>query len=421
MGSIRWRITLTIMTIAVSVLSCSNDDNSHSSLPEDTSNTNGDTVSSEVVTITLGNFTDLTGVSANAMQVLTMALEDTVDYYNETNLIPGVNLEVVNYDGQYDQSKDVPGYHWLKDRGADVLWTPIASAAVTLKPFLEEDKTVLFTMSPTNDAIENPGWVFALGNASYDEQIFTLLDWIAENDPDFPMERPAKIGGAMFAESAGISMIRAAKEYVEANPDRYEWVAGFLTDFKFTWQSEVEALKDCDYVFPAIPPHGFVKDYRQMNGKGKFIGTDAVDAFMGQICDANLWEEMDGAYVIRPFRWWTDDTEYVRLTKQLLTQNHQEQAQAIIESGVGYITVMPISMLLDTVKATVEKVGAENFSSEALYDFLQSYSTEVDGCHHSFNETKRTSNDFLNVDRFDAKQRDLFVAHDGWLPVVCEP
>ena len=378
-------------------------------------------VSTEKVTITIGNHTDLTGVAANAMSVITMAVKDTVDYYNEQNLIPGVKVKVIDYDTQYDPSRDIPGYKLLKEKGADVLFGTVASAGLTLKPFLEEDKIVMIMMSPNTEAFVPPGWVFALGNALFDEQLYTLLNWIAENDPDFPQDRPAKIGGAMFGESAGTAIIEAAEKYAKANPEQYEWVEGFLTGFQFVWTTEANALKDCDYVIPATPPTAFVEAYRQAGGKGKFIGVDPHVAFMGMVDKADLWDEMDGGYFIRSFRWWTDDTEYMRFTRQLLSENHPSEEDEIIGNGVGYITVQPIVMLLEAIKETVEEIGARNFTSEALYNHLLSFSMEFDGCQHSFSETKRTSNDYLNIHRLDAPKKDLFLAHEGWLPIVAEP
>ncbi len=375
---------------------------------------------SEPVIITIGNHTDVTGVAAFAMEIITNALQDTVDYYNEQNMVDGVTFEVVTYDGQYDPARDVTGYQKLKQQGADVIFGTVASTAVTLKPFLENDKIVLFMMSPSKDAFDPPGWVFSLGNALYDEQVFTLLDWIAENDTDFPEDRPARIGGAMFKEAAGEAILSAAEKYADANPE-YEWVDGFLTQFKVTWGIEAEILKDCDYVFPSVPPQSFVKDYRQDGGKAKFVGTDAHVAFMGGIDDANLWDEMDGGYFVRPFRWWTDDTEYFQFTRQILNANHAEKAEEIISGGVGYITVQPAVMMLEAIKGTVEEVGADNFTSEALYNYLLSFSLEFDGCQHSFSETKRTSNDYLNIHQLDAQKKDLFLAHEGWLQIMPQP
>ena len=60
----------------------------------------------EPVLITIGDLTDITGPGANALSLITMVLEDMVTYYNQQNLIPGVQLEVISYDGQFD-----PAFH----------------------------------------------------------------------------------------------------------------------------------------------------------------------------------------------------------------------------------------------------------------------------------------------------------------------
>ncbi len=149
----------------------------------------------ELVTITIGNLTDLTGVSANAMSVIDMALEDLVRYYNQENLIPGVELKVVNYDGQTDPSRDIPGYEWLRQKGADLIHSPVTATASILKPFLEEDNLLLFSESASGEALIPPGYVFAPTAASED-LAYTLLRWVAENDWDYKSNGPAKIGAA---------------------------------------------------------------------------------------------------------------------------------------------------------------------------------------------------------------------------------
>lgn len=151
---------------------------------------------SDSVVITIGNHTDVTGMSADTLAPTTMALEDLARYYNENNLIPGVEFEVITYDGRFDPSRDEPGYDWLIENGADLIFTPVPSTAVILKPRVDDDKMVLFTTSLADEAFDPPGWVFAAGNTMGKFQAYTGLRWIAEIDPDFPQDRPAKLGGA---------------------------------------------------------------------------------------------------------------------------------------------------------------------------------------------------------------------------------
>ena len=420
MRRIRFVSILFITALIIGGITCGGGEQSpsesHNHLPTAISPTS----TPEAVTITIGNLTDVTGVASNATEILTMALEDTVDYYNERDKIPGVKLEVRTYDCQYDPAKDIPGYEWLKNQGADLIWSPVAQTGITLKPILEADKMVMILMSPSQEAFDPPGWVFAMGQARYDEQMYTLLDWIAENDPDFPKDRPAKMGGAMLNEAAGQAVLESAESYARNNSE-YEWAGSYLVHFTFQWDSQAEALKDCDYVFPAVPPQSFVKDYHEAGGKGIYLGPYALAAFMAEVDKLDLWDEMDGTCIISPFRWWTDDTEYGRLTTLILHDNHPSQSHEIMRAGAGYITVQPVVMLLEAIRETVEMVGPQNFSSEDLYNHLQSFSMTVDGCRHSFSETKRTSNDFLNIHRFDAERKDLFLAHEGWIPIKKEP
>ncbi|MBM3133075.1 MAG: ABC transporter substrate-binding protein, partial [Chloroflexi bacterium] len=99
------------------------------------------------VTITVGNLSDLTGPAAAAMTVINMALEDIVRYYNDEDLIPGIALKVVTYDGQYRPSNNIPGYEWLKERGADLIFSAVPGTPETLKPFVDSDRMVLFGAS----------------------------------------------------------------------------------------------------------------------------------------------------------------------------------------------------------------------------------------------------------------------------------
>ena len=210
-------ILLAVLLLTLTILAACNGDDGNGTVPPTTPVTTlpspTKTIPPKPIKIIIGNHTDVTGVSSNAMELLTIALEDTAEYYTENNLIPGVEFEVITYDGQYDPSRDIPGYEWLKERGADFIFSPVGATAVTLKPFLEEDKMILFMMAPHIDAFVPPGWVFAPGNALFAEQMYTLLIWVAENDPDFPQDRPAKIGGAFWNESTGLAMLGGAEEY----------------------------------------------------------------------------------------------------------------------------------------------------------------------------------------------------------------
>lgn len=378
----------------------------------------------EPVVITIGNLTDITGVSANVSRVTDMALEDMVEYYNKHNLVPGVELEVITYDGAYDPSKDIPGYEWLKGNGADLIWTVISASAVTIKPFLEEDEIVLFSgAADEEELITPPGCVFAPGVVLGRDLGYTLLKGVTENDPDFPQDRPAKVGGAVWAETYSKSILAGVEEYAKAHPEQFEWEGGYMTNFSFIWSSEVEALKDCDYVLPPIPMQAFVGQYRDTDYSAKFIGTIAHSGFLGLIDDAGLWDEIDGMIVLHNSQWWNEEGDVIGLTKNVLNEIRPDEAEDIIRMGSGYLIADQVRVMIEIIREAVEAVGPENFNTQSIYDAAESFSLSIDGVElDSFSETKRTSRNYFRLYEYSATDEGhLSGIGPEWYPVAYAP
>ncbi len=377
----------------------------------------------EPVVITIGNLTDITGVAANGVAGVNLALTDIAKYHNSESLIPGIKFDILTYDGQYDPARTISGYELLKEKGADLIFTPVASVPLTLMSRLVEDEMVLCTVAPSEEAITPPGYVFAPGETLSRYHSYSLLKWLAEEDPDFPSDRPARIGGALWDESHGEAILRGAQEYAEAHPDQYDWTGGYLTNFTFTWSPEVEALKDCDYVIPPVPLQNFVQEYRDAGYTGKFIGTHSHMGMLGLIRDADVWDEIDGMIISRTSPWWNESSALTDLSKQLLYTYHQDEADEIIlKSGGAYLATTSFFVLFELIADTVDMTGPDNFSSKELYDVAQSFSMTVDeNLTHSFTETKRTSADYIGFYQVDADEEDLFKAGEEWYPIVTVP
>ena len=374
------------------------------------------------VVITIGNLTDKTGPGAIAFALIDMALDDLVAYYNDNNLIPGVKLEVVSYDGAFDPAKDIPGYEWLKDRGADVIFTAVPTASVTLTPRANNDHFMMFALAPSIDMVDPPGYVFSPGTMLVEHQIYSILNWIAENDPNFPQDRPTKIGGAMWTMPYTEAILRGAEEYADAHPEQYDWVAGHLTNFAFTWDPEVADLKDCDYVIPPTLMQNLVQEYRDSGYTAQFIGCGIHTSFFGKIDQGDYWDEVNGMRILMPHRWWNEDDENIDLFKQILMENHPDDADEIMRTSNGYLGADGIYIMLQLIAATVESVGPEHFSSEALYNTTTSFSLESDGVVlDSFSDTKRLSRNYFGMYELRADEQDLFRVDEEWLPVVEAP
>ncbi|MFO8010526.1 MAG: ABC transporter substrate-binding protein [Dehalococcoidia bacterium] len=382
------------------------------------------------ITITIGNLTDVTGPAANAMSVIDMAVEDVARYYNENNLIPGVELKVIEYDTQYDPSRFIPGYQWLKEKGADLIWNALPPGVTTLQSEADKDQFPIYTATANVKPGEIDGsYIFCLAVAPTYEA-YTLLKWLAENDPDFPTDRPARIGGAAWSDAYSNIWFKAAKDYCEAHPDQYEWTKGYLTDMKFVWDTEVHGLMDSDYVYVPIPPQTFVKSYRQAGGEGKFISTEPGAAFLGLIDKMGLWEEFDGSIYVLSTSWYNEEGEIAELMNQLLEDYHSPtEVNDIRINGCGYRAVKQALMICDIIKDTIDRVGIENFSREELVNTSVQWSFDLDEIENfqNFTETKRFSQNYYGIFEVvvdESRQPWEYmtrVSDPIWIPQVTQP
>ena len=413
-------IALAVLLLALPVsFACGSDNGDDGTpLPPDSP-----TPPAEDVTLTIGNLTDSTGVASAGFELINLGINDMVDYYNENNLIPGIELKVVTYDGQYDPSRDIPGWEWLREHGADVIFAGAPHSVITLQSRADSDEVMLFTTSASLDLFTDPGYLFSLGSIPQYEA-WTLMKWIAENHWDYEANGPAKIGGAAWQSAYETAFFDAMKEYAEVHPDQFEFVGGYYTPFgSFTWGPEVQALKDADYVFPCtVCLSGFAKEYRDVGGRATLIGNGAHVAFMQLIHDAQAWDNIDGMLYILATKWWTNEGDLVEKSRELLYEKHPDSAEQIMRAGTGYLTIYIPYIMLEIIRDAVETVGPENIDSQALYDAAESFSLMVDGIEmFSFaGKTIRSVSDYYIVQEARANEKDLFSVSD-WTPIVVEP
>lgn len=370
------------------------------------------------VVVTIGHLTDLTGPSASGMEPVNTSLKDTVKYFSEANLIPGVKVEVIEYDGRFDPANDIPGYEWLRQKGADLIYTGIPGTALSLKTRVNQDRVPLFAATIDLDELDPGGYVFCTGIIPQLDAC-TLLNWLAENDWDYQRDGPARIGGAGWEDAWTPTYLSAAERYCNAHPDQFEWIGGLVANFTFNWDTEVQALRDADYVMPPNVLPSFVKQYRAAGGAAKFVAGDPAAAFMGLVRDADLCNEMDGALFVRSSRWWNEDGKLIDLTKEILRRYHPRDADEIIRAGAGYLGVSNAYMVLEAIRLAARKVGVHDLGPEPIYEAAQSVSVVTDGVErYSFDEEKRASVNYYGMYELSAEAKDLIRVSPEWVPAA---
>jgi ABC-type branched-subunit amino acid transport system substrate-binding protein len=379
----------------------------------------------EPVTITIGELTGLTGIASSALIPVHYAMMDVARYYNDEKLIPGVKIKVVAYDNKSDPARDVPGYAWCKERGAELIIAPLSTTAEILTHFAEKDKLPIMALASTMLAIEPPGWVF---NTSCPPryETNTLLRWVSEEHWDYT-KGIHKFGLVGWNLPNVVEIETAIKEYCQAYPDKFEWVGSFLAPAgTMAWSSQVEELKDCDYICTTGSPMAtFMKQFQSAGYSATFLGVSAASAYRSSLVDELGYEALDGTLFANESLWWNESTPIVDLAKELLYRYHDSsEAEEIMNAGSGYVgATQQMVAVLEILSQAVAEVGAENFNSQAYYDAALKYKTEGsmwEGYPQwGFSQTKRYLTDHMVIYEFSAEAQDL-VRVSGWVPLVLE-
>jgi len=373
------------------------------------------------VAIRIGEMNDLSGPVSPATVTPHRALVDLIQYYNENELIPGVELKHSFYDTKYDASRELPGYEWLKERGAEVILAVLYSSAEYIKPFAEEDGIPVFSLSTSPPLLEPPfGWVTTI-QAPPTEEIITVLQYVSDNWTDYPTK--PKIGwmGAVTAFSAQQQAV--VEEYCLAHPDKFDWVGGYSTPVgTLTFTGEVAKLKDCDWIGIGLVPTSMAAFITQLRGQGseaKLFSQEFILSCWGMVVDAVGYEAIDGSLACSLTAWWSDPFPIVEEARARLYEKYPGEAEEIVHSGIGYVgSTVQNTFFLEVIRATVEEVGAENFDGQALHNTAQNFSyTFEDFPEWSYSPTKNYPMNDIIIYEVKAAEEDAIAVTD-WIPLL---
>lgn len=379
----------------------------------------------EKTTIIIGNLTDLTGVAAPALVPIVSALEDIVRDINEQEPIPGVKLQVINYDTGFNPARFLTGYDYLKSKGAKIIISIFNDASEILKPYAAEDKIAILGMATSVPMVEPAGWVFGF-SAPTRWSIKSMLKWVSDDwKADGKTGKPtlATVG---WNDSWGQDNAQGAEEFCQDNPTLFDYKGSFLSPvgFQGPWSGDIAKTKNVDYINVtangALMPATFWKEYRDAGGTGTNIDTEAQSAYVGFITDYCGWNYLDGKLNVQAWGWWNLEWPEIKYIKDLLYKNHSEEdAAELIKAGMGYLGGGAMQRFaLDVVLAAIEDAGAEDFDGQAFYDTAITYMEDWAGSQRGFTATRRYAVDDVCVLRWAAATKDLNLISDIWVPTI---
>jgi len=378
----------------------------------------------EVVVITIGELTDLTGPASPAIRSLHYCLEDMVRYYNEEGLIPGTELRIVSWDTKYDPSRAIPGYDWVRGKGAKLIISVEPPTGVVLKPFVDKDQFPVVNLSTNMAMLEPPGWIFTMSSPHY-YMMKALLKWIAEEHWDQD-QGIAKVGIVGWEEVVIVDTSEGMEDYCQEHQDQFDYVGAFMTPFgTWTWTAEIEKLKDCDYICATgIMMADFINQFQGRGHSATFIDVGVASAYRGYFVEKSGWEALDGTLSANVSLYRDQSTTMVEQAKMILQRYHPGEVEDILDEGLSYTGGWHnLTAAFEILKQAVEEVGAENFDGQAFYDAAVEYRTTSpmwEGYPEGwgFTETKRYLVNDVTIYEFDADAEDMVRIIDDWLPLV---
>ena len=375
------------------------------------------------LTITIGEITDLTGPASPAIITLHYALEDMVRRYNEEEIIPGVKLKIVSWDTKYDAARQVPGYDWVRGKGAKLIISVTPDTGVYLKPFADRDEFPLFNLSTDVGMLEPPGWVFTM-STPISWGLVTLMDWVRENHWDDDQGTP-KIGLVGWAENVIVSINADIEEYLEKHPGEWEYAGVRTAPFgTVAWSGEVDALKDCDYVCAyGFPAGAIINEFHERGHSPVFLDSMTGSAYRGFLMDLVGFPGLDGMLSANISLYRDQTTPMVEQAKEILDSYRPGEAEEIIDAGFSYIGGWHnLTAAFQILHQAIDAVGAENLSSQAIYDAAVNY--KATGAiwegypEWSFSPTKRYLIDHVTIYEFQEAADDMVRITDYWIPLV---
>jgi len=216
-------------------------------------------------------------------------------------------------------------------------------------------------------------------------------------------------------------------DYAAAHPTQFECVHTSLTPYSVTWDTQVAALMECDYIIPPSTGAGFttfITEFRDAGGTAKFLTTDSHPAYFGDAVEAAGWDYLDGSLALFWNGWWGEtDREIVALAEQLVDLYHAD-ATEIMAGGLAYMGSFHMNaVMFDILAAYINSLDSPaDFTGEGLYEFLQTYSATWDGYETwGYTTDIRWPHSYAGLYEWNAEAEDLVRKATEWLPIVFEP
>ncbi|WP_243030056.1 ABC transporter substrate-binding protein [Thermus altitudinis] len=307
----------------------------------------------------------ITGPTSDAGAPYAAGVEDYCKYANERKLIPGVVLNCLVRDDQYNNANTQRFFEEALDRFKIPVFLSYATGAnLQLKSLIQEVKVPTIPASMHVELIDPPNnEYFFIPTTTYSEQVVALLEYIAKQKKGAKVAlvvHPSPFGRAPVADAR-----KAAAQLGLQIVDVQEVGAGNLDNTALLKRFEAAGVEFIVHQNVAGPVANILKDAKRL-GLDKKIkqlgahytgGPDLIN-LAGDAAEGFLWATS--------FYMYHEDTPGIRLQKEL--GEKYKRSQAIVES-VNYTN----GMLATAIAVEAMRRAQERFkriTGETVYQAL---------------------------------------------------
>jgi hypothetical protein len=336
----------------------------------------------ETNVVVFGWMADQTGAASTAFREVDWGFIDYLDWMNENDPIPGVDIKVIRYDSRLEDARVPMGYEYLVEKGMDLLLIFSPNDMDITISNQEQDKIPGYAFTPTLTTATSE-WGYGFAMSQQQEGIWIMEDtvprWEALN-----MGRPMKVGHlGMRGWDTSDAIKEGIQAWIAAHPGKATFKEVTGSSSQTAWASEVAALKDMDMIiFEGFGASSatFLGELGVRGYKGWIHGTDS--SFLGYlslITETVSHQYLDGIRVPHAYPLFSDDTEYTRTIEAYLEQHRPSQV-ASLKGGTTYVSGWDEAVLLAAVvRKAAQDVGANNIDGTALKDALKNLDVTIPG------------------------------------------
>lgn len=330
----------------------------------------------EEKTVLIGCQQDFSGPTSLPSAKLLETATQFVKWANETNLVPGVKVELTTADDRYDAAQVPLAYREMMVKNPDVIFTMTSVTSAGVKPLVDRDKIPLLSITGSVAIAEEPvGYVFQVSFVP-EIDFNCFLNYVADTWKEAKPCRIASLSwdndegrqhiesGAATATALGIDFKR---EYAEIAPPGTMDFSTYVTRLK-----EINP----DYIyFPLIGP-ATGSALKTIDA----VGMDTKKAVYIIMSAGGMYEDLTavageeltyGAIVVMPAYAYSDP---------LITEDQERLRGWAQQSKYGWDPRYHIDwtqyyqsckVFYEALRIAVKDVGVENLDSEAIYNALQ--------------------------------------------------